>query len=689
MYLNVARRSGDGHSALLVHWSSLVKFLPLQAAAQTPTMPSPKAEAGGAASGESSANPSPEKVKAASASASASGPADWRAAVPQAARSEEVRAVAGVLAGLEPGATASSKLMLAMRFEDSIFQQAGSLADYRKKLAKRLKKVQKSYKAKAGAGGAADGGGTASAGKGAGAGEGEGGSGSGSGGGGGKEAEAGVERELRRKYGESLAFIVKNADAAIRATEERHGSQRADQLRQHTDNAEQWAVEIGMAELCPRRKRREPREAGYLDRLRGHLAARVGNIRSHVVKASHPDLFLEETIVKLEDDLVDERAMDLLASATAGAIEKLREVGLPVPPPADDNDWAGRMRSLLEQISAPIAPLRRGSTVVEVRAADLARLDKLRAAADTIVAYLSLDAGAKTEARGCLSRLHRAVSEQVDLLVAALADRAADEGRAEGEVWLEDAWNRPLEFDAGGLRSDEAEPPPIDGAEPEKKRARVEHAAAAPSPVLVMRSRVLLTRGRKAPSNLVLALQGKKAELIQPTVSGALCGAGTLLRMEFGGAFEMTVHFVPLLVAIRALPAKGGGGDKSQEPSSPRDIGPPSLVAELSNTSNTRKRTMEGGLPTWIPTSWGLASHSTVTALGVTGSVSTLGPLVANKLEYASACATRTLRRCFAELAGKAYAANKSDFEVEISEATGLLRFVQIARSTYTPQEVR
>ena len=65
MYLNVARRSGDGHSALLVHWSSLVKFLPLQAAAQTPTMPSPKAEAGGAASGESSANPSPEKVKAA------------------------------------------------------------------------------------------------------------------------------------------------------------------------------------------------------------------------------------------------------------------------------------------------------------------------------------------------------------------------------------------------------------------------------------------------------------------------------------------------------------------------------------------------------------------------------------------------------------------------------------------------
>jgi len=36
--------------------------------------------------------------------------------------------------------------MLAMRFEDTIFKAATSLSDYRKKLTKRLKKVQKSYK---------------------------------------------------------------------------------------------------------------------------------------------------------------------------------------------------------------------------------------------------------------------------------------------------------------------------------------------------------------------------------------------------------------------------------------------------------------------------------------------------------------------------------------------------------------
>src|SRR5210317_1876356 len=75
---------------------------------------------------------------------SASG-ADWRDSVQQSYGNTEVREIAKVLAALEPGAAASSKLRLAMQFEDVIFKAATDLGDYRKKLTKRLKKLQKNY----------------------------------------------------------------------------------------------------------------------------------------------------------------------------------------------------------------------------------------------------------------------------------------------------------------------------------------------------------------------------------------------------------------------------------------------------------------------------------------------------------------------------------------------------------------
>jgi hypothetical protein len=59
--------------------------------------------------------------------------------------SSEVREISNVLAALEGSAsvTPASTLMLAMRFEDQIFKSAKDLADYRKKISKRLKKLQK------------------------------------------------------------------------------------------------------------------------------------------------------------------------------------------------------------------------------------------------------------------------------------------------------------------------------------------------------------------------------------------------------------------------------------------------------------------------------------------------------------------------------------------------------------------
>mmetsp|Transcript_20702 Transcript_20702/g.46180 ORF Transcript_20702/g.46180 Transcript_20702/m.46180 type:complete len:575 (+) Transcript_20702:37-1761(+) len=496
-----------------------------------------------------------------------------------------------------------------------------------------------------------------------------------------REKEADIERELRRQYGDELRFIVANAEAAVREMEQKHGKVRADHLRQHTDNAEQWAVEIGMDDVCPRRKRRTPREVGYLDRLRQYLEQRVDNIRSHVVKLTHPDLFLQETLVKLEDEM-DERTLEEIAVATRAVIEKRRKSGLPTPP--DGPTDAADMRALLDRVSAPIPPPRNAAGVRDV---NLIRVEKIRAASRAMMAYLGLDVQTKAEVKNCLSRSHKIASEELKTLLTEMAGFADEDSRKEGEVLLEDAWNKPLEYDATPA-VDDAEPPSIDeGEEPAKKKAKRDASASPTSSGagIVIRSKVLLTRGRKAPSNLVVALKRKRAEMITPSASGAMCGAGTQLRIEFGSAFEMIINFVPLVVSIRALPVKGGEEQHLETAAIPSSQSS-SLVTAEGVPSDFRRTVVDGGLPTWVSSSRGLVDRSSpVSVLGVTGPASTLGPIVAKKLEYASACATQALRRCFADNARKAYETSTSDFEVEISEATALLRFVQLARSTYTP----
>ena len=599
---------------------------------------------------------SPEKGSGTSAPAGV----DWKTTVTQATRNGQVREVAKVLASLEPGATSASKLMLAMRFEDSIFQQATSLADYQKRIAKRLKKVQKSYKPPAADASSSNAAETAEeeAAR--------------------REKEIEIERNLRRQYGEDLRFIVKNAPAAVRAMEDKHGKSRSDHLRQHTDNAEQWAVEIGMNDLCPHRKRRSPREAGYLDRLKQHLEQRVDNIRSHVVKLTHPDLFLEETLCKLEDEL-DEEALDILAAATKAIIEKHRKEGQVVPPPAGPADAAG-MRALMEKVTATIPPPRNAAAI---RDANLARVEKIRAASHALSAYLCLDAHTKAEVKKCLSTSHKIAADEVATLLTEMAGFGEEDSRKEGEVLLEDAWNRPLEYTAEPTAGEDGDPSSIEGSGdegPAKKKTRRSISPGDSTSVnVVIRSKVLLTKSRKPPSNLVLALKQKKAEMITPSTSGALCGAGTQLRIQFGTAFEMIVYFVPLLVSIRALPVKS---DNSNETKLQQKEG---SGGEMS--SEFRRTIVDGGLPTWVPSTRGLVGRTLpVSVLGATGPASSLGPIVAQKLDYASACATRALRRCFADVASKAYEnPNASDFEVEIVESTALLRFVQLARSTYTP----
>ena len=74
---------------------------------------------------------------------------DWRKNILQTYRTEKINHIANVLASLEPSATPASKLMLATQFENMMFNTAESHADYEKKITKRLKKMQKNYKAPA------------------------------------------------------------------------------------------------------------------------------------------------------------------------------------------------------------------------------------------------------------------------------------------------------------------------------------------------------------------------------------------------------------------------------------------------------------------------------------------------------------------------------------------------------------
>ena len=186
--------------------------------------------------------------------------ADWRKSVLQSYRNSEVREISKVLAALEGSATVTpaSKLMLAMRFEDQIFKSAKDLADYRKKISKRLKKLQKNYKrppAAAGAGSAQNAASRTAAGAAQSGGPGHtsgskaspGSAASGSTGGAGvdnTEAKEELMAKLKRDFGDMLRYIVENAEAAVEDLKLKLGAEKARQLKQHTDSCRVWARDL-------------------------------------------------------------------------------------------------------------------------------------------------------------------------------------------------------------------------------------------------------------------------------------------------------------------------------------------------------------------------------------------------------------------------------------------------------------
>jgi hypothetical protein len=119
------------------------------------------------------------------------------------------------------------------------------------------------------------------------------------------------------------------------------------------------------------------------------------------------------------------------------------------------------------------------------------------------------------------------------------------------------------------------------------------------------------------------------------------------LIVEFGDAFVMTIYLSPLLVTLRAA-AKADG--------------------PVTNYA------------TWTSTRTGLDARAELHVWGVKGTPETLGHVVEQRLNYASASATHILRKCFGNISK-----TNNDFEQEISEGTALLQFLQLARATYMP----
>ena len=532
----------------------------------------------------------------------------WRAPVTQAYRSSEVREIAKVLASLEPGATSSSKLMLAMRFEAAIFSAATSLADYRKKLSKRLKKLQKNYvppprltatnnasgdDPNAVASSLATGGEAAAA--------------------------ADVEQQilaLRRKFGKALALIDKNAVLAFVAMREKSGPERANHLQQHIDNARQWADQLGVLPNSDPKKIPKLNDA-ELERLKSHLEQRVENIRSHVVKLTEPDLFLEERLEEIDMAWSNPQTSRLLSEAVS---QRFVSLGW-----KEFNDPKATLQQALDKAAQTVPPPSRDPR--SKTNAALAHLDALRAASQALLAFVAIsDNSAVDFPTKVLSKSHiRAIQATRFLKEEWPSINPIDEGKKAG-VTLEDAWVKVMELPGQDDVADMlAIGHSVDAAPPPSKRLRP----------TVIRSKVLLRPGRACPSNLLLAFKRKGARLVQP------CSDCSYLILDFE-AFDMTIYLVPLVVKITAK-RKKASSSLSSEPSS-------------------------------------------ISVWGVTGTWETLGEVVQDRIDHASAQATRVLRHCFE--AGAAAGTGQSrvaDFEVEISEGTALLKFLQLARLTYMP----
>ena len=661
-------------------------------------------------------------------SAAANNPVgDWRSSVLQSYRNAEVREIAKVLAALEGSAsvTPASKLMLAMRFEDQIFKSASSLADYRKKISKRLKKLQKNYVAPTKAPTATT---TTAANNG--------------------EDNAAEKDELKIKlrnaYGDNLRYIVKHSTAALADLKKKLGSEKARQLQQHTDSCRIWArdlevmteeelVEVTAAKVddggeegkdknpntttntTPISNKPVPLSLAQVQRIEKHLQTRVGNIRSYVVKHADPDQFLLETLQSKDKAFSKNvEAGNLFREILMGQISSQRDLvqkhkdkskeeqrkrqqrqstdGSTTTTTTDDDSITILQRAVEKAQAGVPPPTRNDSKQIE---ASLRHLDKMRAASTAMMTYWTLkgDERLATAPRDTLKKIHDVVQEGTDFVVAAVKEREiqqsqqrhggssrVDDGnQARGivdsssksstssSVSLQDAWSKMIELPSSatvveGIGDDS------DIINMDSKRLR----SNSYRPYYKVRK--LFHPQRKTPPALLSAIRRKGARLCVPSSTSV---NSIYLVLDFDKAFIMTIYMSPLTVTLRAR--------------APEDTDTSSSNGSMPSTA--------AATATWLPLSHGLTPSSTtknsfgsqnntqqqqqrqLSVWGVTSTYDSIGRVVEERLRDASTHATATLRKCFQN-----HVKDKTvDFEVELLEGSALLEYLQVARATYMP----
>ena len=626
---------------------------------------------------------------------------DWRKSVLQSYRNSEVREISKVLAALEGSAiTPASKLMLAMRFEDQIFKSAKDLADYRKKISKRLKKLQKNYVRPAASPVPPSDPSTAA--------------------GDNKEAKTELMAKLKREYGAQLAYIVKNAKAAVEDLQKKLGAEKAQQLQQHTDSCRLWARDLGIltkeeldAIAPPKKEKSEetkttttnetkeeqkspimsntaaPVSFAQLQRIEKHLQTRVGNIRSYVVKHADPDQFLLETLQSkdvqfskntmggnLLKDAIKARNLtqrEMYEKASAGTASAAATV---TPATKEEEPLLVLQKALEKALAGVPPPTRNDSMKLE---GSLRHLDKMRAASLAMMNYWLLDGDKRvaTAPRDTLKKIHEVVQEGTDFVLDAVKEleqqkkirryntsTVASNDAADSKVpkvSLQDAWSKTIELPSAAAPMDDD-----DANNTTTKRPRTNSYKP------YYKTRMLFRPNRKTPQPLLTAIRRKGAKLVK-----ADCGNTNAahLILDFEDAFTMTIYLSPLTVTLRAKP-KNGETDAGNDTSG----------------SSTEWKALSHGL-----TPWGSTLDSSdflrrkaqnnnsddhqLSVWGVTSDYGSIGRVVEERLRDASTHATAILRKCF-----KNHVKDKTrDFEVELLEGSALLEFLQLARSTYMP----
>ena len=591
---------------------------------------------------------------------------DWRKSVPQAKRSEQIRYISAVLSAAEPGSTPAQKLMLSMRFEDNIFKTSKSYDDYQRKLVKRLKKVQKNYKPPASNGqGNSNGGMTMEEMM--------------------KKDEIKLEMELRETFGDKMKFIVENSSTAVYILKVKqqqllkqqgisHSSNSAENLKKNTDKIAQWAIDIGVFPESHvfsggiKRHKNKFRKAGELKALKKLLTERVENIRQHILKTIDANKYLEEEWAKSEKEMNDDIS-EILSTNAIHIIEVQKS----------------NIKTFIEKASVPVPALRRGKTE-DIKEATLLQIQKVRAATEALLTYLSTTNKEKKqpELTNILRKMHIVSVEGLQFL-STHCKRDPTKTNKKKLIKLEDAWTKLIKYESSNKG---IEMKMNEDMESSKKRRRMmlENRGR-----IIVRTRVLLQPGQKTPSYILQALKAKNVQIIRNTE----VGAGARIKMNIGSVFEINIFFSPLLVSFHPLePISLSSSESTNETTSEDSDGLKKKSMHSQNTtkltdeSEFRRYVVDGGFPTWKSSSSALMSTYNLSY----NHQSSNQPspidhfLISRKLEYASAHATHILRRCFSDMTSTTKESDTSA-SIEIAETSALMKFILLTRVTFLNED--